>query len=61
MSTLPAYFRITDGAGRDDFIIKLTSPVKIQSARDQLDNVVPKLHITGKIIKKSVEDRKSVV
>jgi hypothetical protein len=55
MSTLPAYFRITDGAGRDDFIIKLTSPTKIQSARDQLDNVVPKLHITGKIIKKSVD------
>ena len=46
-----AYFRVTDGVGPNDFVIKLTDPEKIQNARDQLNNVVPKLHLTGLIIK----------
>ena len=46
-----AYFRVSDGVGNTDFVIKLTDPVKIQNARDQLNNVVPKLHLTGLIIK----------
>ena len=50
-----AYFRVTDGVGRNDFVIKLTDPVKIQNARDQLNNVVPKLSITGLIIKSTVD------
>jgi hypothetical protein len=49
------YFKVTDGVGRNDFVIKLTDPVKIQNARDQLNNVVPKLHITGLIIKSTVD------
>jgi hypothetical protein len=49
------YFKVTDGVGRNDFVIKLTDPVKIQNARDQLNGVVPKLHITGLIIKSTVD------
>ena len=49
------YFKVTDGVGRNDFVIKLTDPVKIQSARDQLNNVVPKLSITGLIIKSTAD------
>jgi len=50
-----AYFRVTDGVGRNDFVIKLTDPEKIQNARDQLNNIVPKLHLTGLIIKSTVD------
>jgi hypothetical protein len=49
------YFNVTDGFGLNDFVIKLTDPVKIQNARDQLNGVVPKLHITGLIIKSTVD------
>jgi hypothetical protein len=49
------YFKVTDGVGNNDFVIKLTDPVKIQNARDQLNNIVPKLHITGLIIKSTVD------
>jgi hypothetical protein len=54
-SATSAYFKVTDGVGLNDFVIKLTDPVKIQSARDQLNNIVPKLHITGLIIKSTVD------
>jgi hypothetical protein len=50
-----AYFRVTDGVGNNDFVIKLTDPAKIQNARDQLNNVVPKLSITGLIIKSTAD------
>ena len=50
-----AYFRVTDGGSGDNFVIKLTDPAKIQNARDQLNNVVPKLSITGLIIKSTVD------
>ena len=49
-----AYFKVTDGVGNNDFVIKLTDPAKIQNARDQLNNVVPQLSITGLIIKSTV-------
>ncbi len=54
-TTTSAYFRVTDGTGNNDFVIKLTDPVKIQNARDQINNVVPKLSITGLIIKSTVD------
>jgi len=50
-STSVAYFKVTDSVGLNDFVIKLIDPVKIQNARDQINNLVPKLHITGLIIK----------
>jgi len=50
-----AYFRVTDGVVRNYFVIKLTDPAKIQNARDQLNNIVPQLSITGLIIKSTAD------
>jgi hypothetical protein len=54
-STTDAYFKVTDGTGNNDFVIKLTDPAKIQNARDQINGVVPKLSITGLIIKSTAD------
>lgn len=59
--TFPAYFRISDGAGNNNFIIKLTDSTKIQKARDLLDSRKPgrtpiaAKHVTGLIIKQTAD------
>jgi hypothetical protein len=49
-----AHFRVSDGAGSPDFIIRLANPETIMTARDQMKiPVEQRLSITGIIVKET--------
>lgn len=53
-NNINAYFTVSDGANHLDnpfLVIKLTDPIKIQKARNQINGIEPKLHIIGNILK----------
>lgn len=53
-NNISAYFTVKDGDNHLDnpfLVIKLTDPIKIQKARNQINGIEPKLHIIGNILK----------